>query len=108
MSHTPGPWERVDRLDPRGQPVPFYRGLVALVSCDPSIAVVADRGRTASASEWDANARLIAAAPELLRVAELAVGVALGRPHDGSQLDEDLEGLLLEARAAIAKARGES
>lgn len=29
----------------------------------------------------------------------------LSRPHDGSQLDEDMEGLLLDAAAAVARIR---
>ena len=35
---------------------------------------------------------------ELEAICKAAIGVALKRPHDGSQLDEDLEGLLLAAR----------
>lgn len=29
---------------------------------------------------------------------------SLSRPHDGSQMDEDMEGLLMEAQAEIANA----
>lgn len=45
---------------------------------------------------------------ELLEALELAARVALSRPHDGSQLDEDLERLLLTANALISKARAAS
>lgn len=39
---------------------------------------------------------------ELLNVVRAARNVGMLRPHDGSQLDEDLEGLLLVARAALS------
>lgn len=34
-------------------------------------------------------------------VISYAGSVALGRPHDGSQLDEDLQGLLSDVRAVL-------
>jgi hypothetical protein len=40
---------------------------------------------------------------QLLRLVKAVVAVALKRPHDGSQLDEDLEGLLIDARKLEAK-----
>lgn len=58
-------WEVVTEDDPRGQPSPMYRGLVCLVSCSPSIAVVTADGSTVEKSEWEAVARLIASAPDL-------------------------------------------
>ncbi len=62
MTHE---WEAILPGDPRGQPVPYYRGLVALVSCDPSIAVVTKDGSTVEKSEWEEIAKLIADAPRL-------------------------------------------
>ena len=89
-THTPGPWRatgpnvRADTDDGDG----------AL------IAVVRDKhffdGEPISLSELTANARLIAAAPDLLAiVAELA-------RHDG--MSGDLPMLIVKARAALAKA----
>jgi hypothetical protein len=64
---TPDGWEAVLPDDPRGQPVPYYRGLICCVSHEakPSgmLAVVTERGRTVPKSEWEANAQLIAHAP---------------------------------------------
>ena len=80
MSHTPGPWN-VYALD--------WRSVEAMGR------VVADV-RTS-----DDDARLIAAAPDLLaaleQVVALAGGVVVREP-----------GLLAECRAAIARARGEA
>lgn len=95
-AHTPGPWEAVLPGDPRGQPVPYYAGLVALVSHDPSISVVTEGGYSA-AKEWEANARLIAAAPDLLAAAQRALVALQGA---GDQADPARSALI----AAIAKA----
>lgn len=75
--HTYGPWEAVLPEDARGQPVPFYRGLVALVSMDPPVSVVACSGEVSS-KDWRANARLIAAAPELCAAAMAALNAFAG------------------------------
>jgi hypothetical protein len=82
--HTPGPWH----VDPRAA-ARVCAGLDTVASCGN------DSGLR---DAWEANARLIAAAPDLLRVAHLLV----------SWLDEE-EGahkLCDAARAAIAKAEG--
>lgn len=95
--HTPGPWSAVLDDDPRGQPVPYYRGLVALVSMTPGncVSVVSD-GRTVSPDEWKANAVLLASAPALLAVAEMVLALADDRTPPE---------LLAAATAAIAEAR---
>jgi hypothetical protein len=95
MTHTPGPWTAVLPDDARGQPVPYYRGLVALVSCETggAMSVVTD-GRDCSKSEWEANARLIARAPEmldLLRDAEQWIVL-----HAPAELRERVRELLAE------------
>ena len=66
---TGGEWDAVLPGDPRGQPVPYYRGLVCLVehSSPGSIAVVTKDGRTVPKAEWEANAAFIAHAPEDIR-----------------------------------------
>lgn len=66
------------------------------------------RSLAVSVAERDANARLIAAAPDLAEACELIVGAEILSKTD------DLQGMLMyadgigKARAALAKARGES
>lgn len=94
--HTPGPWEVRRGSDgyirqvvgPKGRIVSRWNGLAAPTS-----------------NEGEANALLIAAAPDLLACLEQMVErhEALGRPDDG------WDGLYIdEAKAAIAKAKGET
>lgn len=64
---TPGPWWAAIGKD---QPVPYYRGLVSVLSSDPHISICTGEtgdqsGRTCGRDEWEANASLIAAAPHL-------------------------------------------
>lgn len=87
--HTPGPWEI-------GQ------------TCSYETALVAKSGITVAFAAWDggsgchleienpADARLIAAAPELLEALELAVAYLNDLPHEPS----------MRIATAIAKARG--
>ena len=91
--HTPGPWHigvrtfhaGRDVYGPKGEPV-----------------AVADQELTLP-EESAANARLIAAAPDLLAALEALVGEAdLGEVD----LDDDDRAKLEQARAAIAKATG--
>lgn len=66
-ARTPGDWEAVLPGDARGQPVPYYPGVVALVSHSPQITIVT-RARSTRPEEWPANAQLIAMAPLLARL----------------------------------------
>lgn len=93
---TPGPWSVVYEHDERGQPAPTYRGLVCILEVSPErrVSVVAEQGRPALPDEVDANARLIAAAPELLAACRDAL-----KPFDGGTIDR--------IEAAIRKATGE-
>lgn len=84
--HTPGPW-CVEGV-----------GIRALVRAGTSGVIVAVRHRL-SAQENEANARLIAAAPELLEALENILSNCL----DSDGLSRAYE----NARAAIAKATGE-
>ena len=86
--HTPGPWVVCD----------YELGLKAIST--PNI-------KHYPATEIDAaDARLIAAAPELLAVLEEIVkAIDFER---GASETEDAERLLIAARAAIAKATGEA
>ena len=80
--HTPGPWTAIDRSHV------YTEGL--------QLVAVAQHGRSV-----EANARLIAAAPELLE----ALQAIVERVNGGSsyRMGADVDGL---ARAAIAKATG--
>lgn len=88
-SHTPGPW-RVINAAPRADHTTSY---------------------LLSGHEWDnaqANARLIAAAPDLLAALDSILSVS---DHDGYGARTDaqipmLRAALAQARAAIAKAKG--
>ena len=91
-AHTPGPWVSVHT-----HPNPDVRAKIAYIEGGRhrrplEIATVY---RCDSDAEQEANARLIAAAPELLAVARKALDAWTG---DGPPIDLD------ELRAAIAKA----
>lgn len=73
-AHTPGPWRvgaewGAEQLRPR---IEIMRDVTYVVGCSPTVYHIADvtypttTGNTAGAAERQANARLIAAAPELL------------------------------------------
>lgn len=101
QKHTPGEWEAVLNDDPRGQPVAYYRGLICTVEHGGRyLAVVAKIG-CALPAQWEANARLIAAAPDLLAALKLLVSdvadyEAWQRPCHALDV----------ANAAISKAEG--
>jgi hypothetical protein len=82
---TPGPWHVAAR-----------NGDITRILDYPGRLVAEVRGATGSKSEMKANARLIAAAPELLAVLKLVLD------HDGKLTGADWTHL----RAAIAKAEG--
>ncbi len=101
MAHTPGPW-RVDDTGARivSEPPPLvYIGVAYAPVWSPAPLAETDPKTT----EWEANARLMAAAPDML--------AALRRVerwlHDPAELEavNELE-LLAVVRAAIAKAEG--
>ena len=96
QNHTPGPWEHTGPGDIVGKEDNGY-GLGYVDVCSVYLRTV--RGRT------NANARLIAAAPELLdalqamtEIAEMTIGWLPTPPN--------ADGPLIQARAAIAKATG--
>jgi hypothetical protein len=100
MTHTPGEWT-TDRLDPEG---------IAIYADHRRIALVNDE-----IDEVDANAKLIAAAPDLLAALKAALpylehSVKFYRyqqaGHEFWPNREEAEGNITEARAAIAKAEG--
>ena len=86
--HTPGPWNRI-----KGDRNVYSAS--GTVCKTPAII-----GGGSAAANWEANARLIAAAPDLLEALESIISDII--PEDQSNL------LWAEARAAIARARGEA
>ncbi len=112
--HTPGPWLIVDRLvyaltpylgNNRTMAASLPEGVnrfqCSVDSCNSR--------EGAPVEEVMANVRLIAAAPELLDAAELALKTAESWIHDQLDGTSGLEPALAEldlVRAAIAKAKG--
>jgi len=93
--HTPGPWEHTGQGYIVGKEDNGY-GLGYVDVC--SVYLRAVRGRT------NANARLIAAAPDLLEALDALLYAYQDQGNTGSTHDDKV----LQARAAIAKARGEA
>jgi len=104
---TPGPWWAAIGKD---QPVPYYRGLVSVLSSDPHISICTGEtgdqsGRTCGRDEWEANASLIAAAPDLYEALEHALTITL--EHHETTASQRSWNVAEMIRAALAKARGE-
>ena len=97
IKHTPGPWNRI-----KGDRNVY--SAAGTVCKTPAIL-----GGGSAATNWEANARLIAAAPDLLEALEDALS-----DYDAWMKDADVtpnESLLAwtnKARSAIARARGEA
>jgi hypothetical protein len=88
VTHTPGPW--------------FYDEESFVCSDGPDIASV-----TKAASEWEANARLIAAAPDLLAALQEITKYNTIYASDDSAYSRAFRARAFRAaRAAIAKATG--
>jgi hypothetical protein len=95
MQHTPGPWVASPAI---------RSGFTIDAKCDPWMIVTTsdEEGRYGSI-ETEANARLIAAAPDLLEALQALANMAESFP---SELHKDHPDVIA-ARAAIAKATGE-
>lgn len=90
--HTPGPWSTIKYIR-------------TTLVCDANgnwIAAIKPVRKFGIAGDDAANARLIAAAPELLAALD-----AFTQWNDRDQGEGKLEDALNKARAAIAKAKGE-
>jgi len=101
--HTPGPWQI---LDPSGDP--FESNTRKVIASGKHGGLICD----ASVHWYDpvtarANARLIAAAPDLLAALELALEQIGQFTGWGKVTDPDAEAALADGRAALAKAKGE-
>lgn len=93
VMHTPGPWELSEHKNSDGRCVVLANGIVLALVCARASSPASGR----QYFEKDANARLIAAAPELLAALKHLVRYDFG----------DSEGAK-EARAAIEKAETRS
>ncbi len=100
-NHTPGPWY-IDADEPEAKGIPITNGA----------GFIADVGTLGPSDDEDrANARLVAAAPDLLAALEEVTTELFWMDHGPRDSDrkafarrvEELRGL---ARAAIAKAKG--
>ena len=104
MEHTPGPW--MVRRHVSGPLADIY----SIDHCD-CLATTAFHGWTFE--EMEANARLIAAAPDLLAAlhdARLLLTMIAKETYQGddwAERDESIRGCLMGIDAAIAKAKGE-
>lgn len=95
--HTPGPWSAKRQNG-------HLRASSRLHIFDSQFRVVTVMsGSMKNACSYEANARLIAAAPELLEALKSCAAVCAGQVFNKKGLIESLE----LARAAIAKATGE-
>ena len=92
--HTPGPWVVVSDSIYRDKDGPTHRRIA-------TVAIYGDRDRKAQA-----NARLIAAAPELQAALEGVMKWWQGTPQFAAGEDEMPAAVFDAARAALSKAKG--
>lgn len=96
--HTPGPWNYSGPCEITGRYSIFHNG---------PLAYCADT--TAKPGDGEANARLIAAAPDLLAAAQCALADFEGiLPEFDPEREHPAWETLAELRAAITKATGET
>jgi hypothetical protein len=101
-THTPGPWKIVPRTSPKGTlMVESQHGLIACME--------SSKTRPVTYEKAEANAKLIAAAPDLAEFAKCYLSVFENHNiTNNSHPCYDWTGHLADkARAAIAKAAGE-
>ena len=112
VKHTPGPWESMVSSHDRNQK-PLSYGIHAIGKSSRWIAQI--EFESGVDNEDDANARLIAAAPELLEACKLFIGVLLNKQASASAKKAQYEFLkhlpetwayIQKAKVAIAKAEG--
>lgn len=117
MAHTPGPWAyRPDEYDDWGvvkspprevgdyDPPFITRGVIGQIrDPDNRSEEALNEHRRAGTDPWEANARLVASAPDLLEALEdlMAMRSKCFIPNEDDWWDD-------KARAAIARAKGEA
>jgi hypothetical protein len=102
--HTPGPWKAQLREFPEGQW--FLEGQWEVVSmCEPE-RLIAEAAPHIDSDSEEANARLIAAAPDLLEALISATRCLAWHVDEHGRSHEMDEVAMERARAAIAKAKG--
>lgn len=97
---TPGPW-RIQPRFPKDRTSPYE---ILNTAGDQSPAIVLALAHQGWTHSGEANARLIAAAPDLLAAVENALGCIESLPE--SVYGVDIEELATELRSAITKATG--
>lgn len=100
VSHTPGPWELSDNTDVDGRRRVIRDGYAVALVCSRA-------SSPASGSQYfekDANARLIAAAPELLAACKAMMAKPETRDVDRDYTDFDVA--IDAMRSAVLKAEG--
>lgn len=102
--HTPGPWFAVSERLYQGKHHVAGRGPVVKASGRPRTIAEVYRATTQDGreKEAEANARLIAAAPELYEALQDCVALLSGEVSGAAQVNS----ILRESRAAIAKVEG--
>jgi len=101
-AHTPGPWE----IDPDTRPGMEWNNHIVDSTGNLTICFMSHSGGL-SPDRDKANARLIAAAPELLEALESFI--ALNLRNDGATCDwHDLIAAVANAEKAVKKAKGET
>ncbi len=103
--HTPGTWSVETEAEPDGDAPVVYVCHSATV-CDVTTVCNLLPSRDASVDQRQANARLIAAAPDLLAALELILPMAKGYVALNSVGNN--RAFISQAEAAIAKARGQA
>ena len=111
MSHTPGPWSCGKQDRPIGY-FPIYARTGATKLSRIATTDAREVGFGICEEEHRANARLIAAAPELARCLEAMLKITCGSCEGGDGRCVTADGfdaclLAREAKAVLAKAKGE-
>ena len=100
LGHTPGPWILFLEYNTKG-----FQKIVGGHWGNINIAQVVKR--QSMKDEDEANARLIAVAPELLRIVKTLLASWECDPDEDAQYEDLMDQAVGEAREAIAKVEGE-
>jgi hypothetical protein len=104
--HTPGPWDYEQSLRGDGVPIPYSWQVLAEIAPPPG---VDEAFMHVADCETEANARLIAAAPDLLAALRECItddGAAALASDDPEMMRRRLAAINRVCRAAIAQAEG--